>query len=413
MALNQEIALTHLRSRVRQSIVSILGVATGVGFSVAMAALMQGSLLDFQQTLIDASPHILIKDEYRDPPLQAAERAYDGAVELAGLKPKEELRGIKRAKSVVAGLDALPGIASAPVLEGQVVVRFGGRDVASTLSGIDPERHVRVSQLADDMTRGAVDDLYTAANGIIVGEGLARKLGARVGNLVTVSSPAGVVLKMKLVGLFRTGVVSIDDGSAFALLKKTQVLQDRPNVINRIRIAVPDIYRARDLARRLEDRIGYLTESWDEANADILDALQVRNVIMYVVVGAILMVAGLGIFNIVSTITYEKARDIAILKSLGFRESDVMSIFVSEGLVTGVVGSVLGWGLGFALCRILESIDFKAKWAVEMEGLPIHYDPLHYLIATAIAVAAAGVAAYLPARKAARLNPVDIIRGAA
>lgn len=413
MGLNLEIALKHLGSRVRQSVVSVLGVATGVGFSVAMAALMQGSLIDFQRTLIDAAPHVLIKDEYRDPPPQPARLAYGGAIELNGLKPKEELRGIKRAKALVASLDARPDIDAAPILEGQVVIRFGGKDVAATLSGINPERHVRVSQLASDMSVGVVTDLYTAANGLIVGEGLARRLGARIGNLVTVSSPAGVVLKMKLVGLFHTGVVAIDDGTAFALLKKAQVLQDRPNVINRVRLSVPDIHEARDLARRIEDRIGYLTESWDEANQDILEALKVRNVIMYVVVGAILLVAGFGIFNVVSTIIFEKSRDIAILKSLGFTESDVRAIFVTEGLATGVIGSVLGWLLGFGLCQALESIEFNAKWAVEMEGLPIHYDPLHYAIATGIAIVSAAVAAYLPARRAASLNPVDIIRGAA
>jgi lipoprotein-releasing system permease protein len=263
------------------------------------------------------------------------------------------------------------------------------------------------------MVRGEIDDLYAAANGIIVGDGLARKLGARVGNLLNVSSPAGVLLKMKLVGLFHTGLVSIDETHAYTLLKKAQVLQNRPNVINRIRIAIPDLHIARAVARQLEDRIGYLSESWDEANEDILAALQLRNTIMYVVVGAIMLVAGFGIFNIVSTIIYEKAKDIAILKSLGFRDGDVRRIFVAEGLATGVVGSVLGWVLGFSLCLGLESIEFTASWAVEMDGLPIHYDPVHYMVATSIAVASAGIAAYIPARRAARLNPVDIIRGAA
>lgn len=413
MLLNLEIAIRHLASRVRQSVVSVLGVATGVGFSVAMAALMEGSLLDFQQTLIEASPQILVKDEFRDPPLQPAAIAFGGAVEIDGMKPKEEQRGIKQARALIAGLEAAPGLAAAPMLDGQVVVRFGGKDVAATLSGIEPDRHVRVSQLDEDMVRGEIDDLYAAANGIIVGDGLARKLGARVGNLLNVSSPAGVLLKMKLVGLFHTGLVSIDETHAYTLLKKAQVLQNRPNVINRIRITIPDLHTARAVARQLEDRIGYLSESWDEANEDILAALQLRNTIMYVVVGAIMLVAGFGIFNIVSTIIYEKAKDIAILKSLGFRDGDVRRIFVAEGLATGVVGSVLGWVLGFSLCLGLESIEFTASWAVEMDGLPIHYDPVHYMVATSIAVASAGIAAYIPARRAARLNPVDIIRGAA
>lgn len=414
MPLILRIALTHLSARTRQTLVSVLGVATGVGFSIAMAALMQGSQKDFIAKIVDATPHIRIKDEYRDPPLQpVVRRDPAGAISLRGTKPLVELRGIKGAQAMVRDLDRISAIHVAPLLRGQAVIRFGGKDEAAAVAGIEPDRYRRVSQLAGDIRAGRMDDLYTVANGLIVGEGLARKLGAEKGDTVTVSSPAGVVLNMKIVALFRTGVVALDNGETYALLKKVQVLQNRPNVINQIHIKVDDIDRAAALARRLERRFGYMAESWDEANQDILEALKIRNVIMYTVVAAILLVAGMGIFNVVSTVTFEKLRDIAILKSIGFRDRDVEAIFILQGMAAGLFGSILGWGVGFGLCRIMDSIEFKVRWATEMTRLPIYYSPWHYLIATAFAVAAATLAAYIPARRAAHVDPVDIIRGAA
>lgn len=414
MKLLFDIAMTHMRGRIRQTVISVAGVATGVGFSIGMASLMQGSQDDFIARVIDNTPHIVVKDEHRDPPRQPAMQAFEGgAIALKGLKPKEELRGIRNPLPRVVALDAMSGVAAAPVLRGQVVVRYGGKDLAVALVGIDPRRERRVSNIESDMVEGALKDLYTAANGVIVGTGLAAKLGALVGDTLAVSSPAGVRLRMKVVGLFRTGVVALDNGEAYALLKKVQILQDRPNVINEIRLKVDDVNRAAALARRIEDRIGYRTESWDEANQGILEVFKIRNAIMYATVGAILVVAGFGIFNIVSTITYEKVRDIAILKSLGFTEGDIQRIFLFEGVLIGAVGTAGGWVLGFALCKLLGTVEIELAQMTELTGLPIIYSPWHYAIAGACAMASAAVAGYLPARKASRLNPVDIIRGAA
>jgi len=140
----------------------------------------------------------------------------------------------------------------------------------------------------------------------------------------------------------------------------------------------------------------------------------VRNVIMYTVVAAIMLVAGFGIFNIVSTITHEKARDIAILKSLGFAEGEMKRLFLLEGLAIGAGGSGLGWVLGFALAFALSQIRFEvSQIGREMTHLPVAWSLSHYVLAAGFALLAAGIAGYLPARRAARLNPVEIIRGAA
>ena len=134
---------------------------------------------------------------------------------------------------------------------------------------------------------------------------------------------------------------------------------------------------------------------------------------MYSTTGAILIVACFGIFNIVSTVIYEKSRDIAILKSMGFAERDIRRIFLLEGVAIGAAGSVFGWGLGYLLIRFLASLRFEVETFMEVTQFILYSTVWHYVIATSMAVLAAAVAAYLPARRAAALNPVDIIRGAA
>ena len=409
-----EIALTHLGHRPRQSLVSVAGVALGVGFSIAMAAMMEGFHRDFIDTVIDATPHVVVKDEFREPPVQPVDLAFrHGAVVLHGLKPKDETRGIRGADEILREIEKIDGVDVAPTLQGQVFLRYGSKDVSATIYGIDPERERRVTQIEADMIAGDLTRLHTSANGIILGSGIAEKLGANLNTTLSAVSPAGTIINMKVVGLFRTGIIALDDVVGYTLLKKSQILQDRSNKINQIRIRVDDVSRAHALAAEIESRVGYRTESWEEANEGILGIFVVQNAIMYSTVGAILVVACFGIFNVVSTVVFEKSRDIAILKSLGFREGDIQIIFLWEGGIVGIVGMLTGWGLGYGLTRLLGAIDFKVEGIVETQGFILYYSIFHYLIAGAAAVIAATLAAYIPARRAATVNPVDIIRGAA
>ncbi|MEJ1156828.1 ABC transporter permease [Prosthecomicrobium sp. N25] len=412
MRLLLDIAYTHVAGRLRQTLVSIAGVALGVGFSIAMAALMQGSQEDFVTQLIDAMPHVSVSDESREPPRQPAEDRFD-VVEIQGLRPEDDRRGIRNPTLVMAVLKALVPGRLAPALTGQAVVRYGGGDVGLALSGVDPSAEPRVSKIAEDMREGSLEALQADQNGILVGDGVAKKLGAGLGDQIAVTSSRGLLKRFKIVGLFHTGVTSQDDASGFVNLKAAQILFERPNVINQIRIRLDDVDQARAVAARVERETGYKAVAWEEAHEGLLEAFRVRNVIMFTVVGAILLVAGFGIYNIVSTIVHEKARDIAILKSLGFAESDMRRIFLLEGLMIGVVGSVAGWLLGFGLTELLGTIKFEFKAGVtEVTHLPVARDLRHYLVAAAFALASAGVAGYLPARKAAKVKPVDIIRGA-
>ena len=410
MRLILDIAATHVRSRMRQTLVGMLGVAMGVGFSIMMASLMEGSQRDFVSQLVDSLPHITVSDERRSPPVQPAEIAYT-ASEIRGLSTSVIRPGIKNPYAIVATLDGWITGAVAPSVQSKAVVRYAGRDTAASIIGIDPKREVKVSKLATQIRQGSLDNLHKASNAIILGDKLAAKIGARVGNTITLISGTGRSVACTVVALLHTGISQSDETQAYTLIKTAQVLSGQIGLVNSIRVRVGDVLEARETATRIEAETGYKAVSWQEANEDLLSAFQIRNFIMYTVVGAILVVASFGTYNIISTITHEKTRDIAILKSLGFTEGTVRRIFLLEALIIGGLGTVAGWALGFVLCLMLGTIEFKSPF-MDATRLPLYYTPVHYALASVVALTASAIAGYLPARSAARLQPVEIIRGA-
>ena len=189
--------------------------------------------------------------------------------------------------------------------------------------------------------------------------------------------------------------------TAYVLTKTGQILAQQTGLINELRLRLRDPMMSREIAARIESDTGYKSVSWQEAYEDLLSTFIIRNIIMYTVVGAILLVASFGTYNIISTITHEKARDIAIMKSLGLSEYTVRSIFVIEALIIGLVGGLAGFALGYLLCVALGSIDINNPF-LDSNYLPLAYTYVHYLLAGMVALVSSVAAGYAPARKAAR-----------
>ncbi|WP_067738297.1 ABC transporter permease [Novosphingobium naphthalenivorans] len=405
------IALRHLSRRRRQTAVAVSGVAVGVGFFLAVSALMVGSQNDFIKQLIDAAPHIIISDELRSPSPQPGTRVFgNGAVDLHGYKVRTEVRGIKDWQAVLAAANAVPGAIASPSLTGGVTLRLGGHDEAISIVGVEPEIETRISTIEDQLLTGRLRDLETTQGGIIIGEDLARRLGVRVGDIVAATSATSSGRSMRVVGLFKKGQTQLSAGVGYVLLREAQSLLGRPFIINRIGVRLADPYAAETVAKRLETRFGYKAESWQERSADFLSLLITRNVIMYSVVSAILLVASFGIYTVVSNSVSDKQRDIAIMRSIGFSEGDLQFIFVVEGLILALIGVLFGWLLGYGLMAILGSLEFPIRG--DIEHIPLDRSPRQYAIAAAASFFAGAIAAWLPSRKASRVDPVDILRGA-
>ena len=186
---------------------------------------------------------------------------------------------------------------------------------------------------------------------------------------------------------------------------------DRPHRTNTIIVKLSDPYSARAIAADLESRIGYKCISWQESSEDLMSTLAIRNIIMYSVVSSVLIVAAFGIYNVISTVVMEKHRDIAILKSMGFLARDIQRIFVIQGFILGITGSLLGLPLGATLMYALMQIEFNAPGSTQTVVMPFDWGWLQLIIASGFALSAALIAAFLPARKGARVQPVDILRG--
>ncbi|WP_374437481.1 ABC transporter permease [Inhella sp.] len=414
MSVVLSVAWAHLIGRKRQTLVALGGVILGVAFFLATSSLMRGSERDFLQRLVDNAPHITVYDEYREAqPQPAALRWPEAALELPRVKPQRENRGIRGWPRVLEALRQQPGLRVAPVLNGAVVLSFAGRVQGVQLQGIEPEAMRGVSTIESKMTEGNLDSLNADPNGIVLGAGLMKQFQLRVGGTVSVVAASGLARQMKVVGVFYTGNQGYDEGQAFVKLQRAQALLGRENRANRLILQLDDVQAAGQLAPRIEAEWGYKAVAWSEANQDILALLVIRNLIMYTVVSAILVVASLGIYNTLSTVALEKTKDIAILKSMGFHANELQRIFLLQGAAVGVVGSLLGLALGALLMHALGQVAVKPPGAVEVTNLPLYWGAEQFALAAGFALSSALAAAWLPARKAARVHPVDILRGAA
>jgi lipoprotein-releasing system permease protein len=410
MNLILDIAWTHVRARVRQTGFAVAGVATGVGFSIMMASLMQGSQDDFTNRLVNTLPNVTVSDERRAPPPPPAGTFYNAA-EIHGLTPEARRRGIKNPLATMAALEAwLPG-AVGPSVKVQAIIRYANHDIATNVIGIDPRREAMVSDLPKQMRGATLNALYRATNAIVIGDRLSDKIGARIGANITLQTSEGAHLNAQVVGFFHSGVRQLDESTAYVLTKTGQILSKQTGLINELRVRLREPMTSREIATRVENDTGYKSVSWQEANEDLISTFIIRNIIMYTVVGAILLVASFGTYNIISTITHEKARDIAIMKSLGLSEYTVRMIFVIEAMIIGLAGAAMGFALGYLLCIALGSVEIKNPF-LDSDRLPLAYTYTHYLMAGLVALVSSVVAGYQPARKAARMHPVEIIRGA-
>ncbi|MBO6906287.1 MAG: ABC transporter permease, partial [Parvibaculum sp.] len=402
------IAAAQLTYRRRQTIVSTLGVALGVGFFIAASAVMSGSEKDLVQQLVDNAPHITMKDEFRTAAKQPVYIAFpEAAVDLTNTKPREYLRGIKNHGAIVDELSRQPGVIAEAALTGQAIVRYASKDVGASIAGIDPEKERHLTTVEEDMRQGSLMRLKTASQGIVIGGGMSDRLGLKMDDLATVVSPTGLVRRMKVVGIFRTGNLLLDEGQIYMLIKDAQVLLEKPFIANRIRIKVGNPDDAEEIAARIESRWGYRSESWQEVNRDFLGLFVTRNIITYSIVGAIMVVASFGIFNIISTIVMEKRRDIAILMSMGFRAFDIQAIFLVQGVVVGLIGMAMGWGIGYILLEMLASVEITIPGMTEKQGIALERGVFQYGFGGFFAVVSAVAAAWYPARKAAQVRPVD------
>lgn len=410
-----KISYRHIVSKKRQSIVAMLGVTFGIAIFIFQGGLMTGFQKTFIEQTINTSANIRIYNESKStrPSVLSKTNKYKNYwILLRNQKPKEELPKIKNARAIVKYLENLNQVEGvSPSLAAQVIFKSGITQISGRVLGVNIEKENLLFNVEKYNIQGSIVKLQTIPNGIILGEGLAEQLNVKMNDNITVLSSLGVSIEMKVVGINKSGITELDKTRAYINIRNAQKLLMADNdYFTDINIKLKDINQSQELAENLQKFFGYKALDWREANANIFSIFKIQNLITYLIITTILIVSGFGIFNILMMIIYEKLPDIAILKAIGFKDKDIIKIFLTESLIIGLSGGILGLCLGFILQKIIGSIRMNVKGFVTLEYLQFNSSVSFYMFAFLFAVIVTAIAGYIPARKAAKTDPIDILR---
>ncbi len=410
------IVKTHLLSRRKQTLIAALGVTFGIAIFVSMIGFMTGlnGLLD--GLLLQNTPHIRMYNELQMMRPRIADRIPDYENHhrmVRHQRPRDVQRKIRNAGSIIMQLQQDPRITGvAPRIMTPAFYVFGATELNGSLSGIDPVQENKLFNINSYLISGSFNTLYSNPNAIVVGSGLAKKLGVGTGDNITLTTIAGVRRQMKIVGVFQIGISAIDDMQSYTTLKTAQELMAQgKDYVTDINLKLQNLADAPAVAIELAARYNVNAVDYKTANAQMELGMRIRSMMTYVIAIALLIVAGFGIYNIMNMFITEKMDDIAILRATGFRKRDIRRIFITEALMIGVVGGFLGILTGLGLAAVIDNVPFEQEFMPALKTLPVNYDVRYYIIGVSFALVTTLLAGYLPSRKAGKIDPVDIIRG--
>jgi len=406
------VAVRYLRAKRRQAVVgvitviSIVGVAAGVASLIIALAITNGMRRDLQDRLLGSTAHVQLMRVASD--------------------------GIRDWRSLTARLQQLPHVkAAAPGLYEQVLISRGARSSGSLIEGIIPAQEQRVSDLLSNVTLGSAaaldpqpkDGDDQAPPPIVIGHDLADTIDAKVGSTVLITSPQGELTPLGLIpkfqryrvaGIFHTGFYQYDSSMAFTRLADAQRLFGEPDVVSIISFKVDDLYRADQIGRAIEQAAGpgFLTTNWMEQNRPLFRALQLEQIVTFIVIGLIVCVAALNILTALTMMVMEKTRDIAVLMSFGVKPRQIRTIFLLQGLLIGFTGTLLGLIAGYSLSWIgghYRFIHLSAE-VYSIDYLPFAARWTDGVIVAAVSLAVSLLATLYPSHSAARVLPAEALR---
>lgn len=417
LPVNIEIAKTHLLAKKRQTLVAMLGVTFGIGMYILMISFMSGFNEFLEDTLLSSTPDVRI---YNDIQTDYTHSILDDITDTNKVlnviyhpKPKDINPNIRIAGRMTEDLKKDPRIlAVSPQLSTQVFYNNGPVQINGTLNGVDILEEAQLTGMYDKMKTGKIENLLTIDNGILMGQGLANKLNVKVGDIVTLASPKGTSLRLRVVGTFQFGIGSLDNIKSYVNLNKVQQLLGKDNqYITDINIKLKDYKQAKGMAAEFGKRYAYKSEDWEVANASAMVSILIRNVMTFVISFTMLVVAGFGIYNIMSMTIQNKLKDIAILKAQGFSSSDIRQIFITESITIGVSGAITGLFLGFLMSYGIYNLPFPQNEFISITRFPVTFHWYHYAFGIGFGIITTFIAGLMPSVKASKIDPVAILRG--
>ena len=382
------------------TVISVLGVMVGVMALVVVLSVMNGFRADLMSKILGVNSHLLV-------------------LGLTG--PFNDYQKVAEKVDKVEGV-----IASTPFIYTQVMINNSGQVSGAVLRGVDPESAGAVVTFKSMIKDGSITSLGKKIDGIppiIIGGELAKQIGAHPGSVITVISPEGKLTplgrtpntrRFKVAAIFDSGMYEYDASMIYISLKEAQDFLALGDKVTGLEVRVEDVYESDKISRKVQKVLGYpyWTKDWKVMNRSLFSALKLEKFTMFVILTMIVLVGALNIISTLVMVVMEKTRDVAILRAMGASARSIMTIFMFQGLLVGVVGTFAGLASGLGLCQLLAKYKFINLPAdvYYISTLPVQVEIADVSFVAAAAVVISFLATLYPSWYASRLNPVESFR---
>ena len=407
-----ELAWRFVIARKRPMLLSLAGIVFGVAFFVITQAQTSGFEHFFIRTVLGTNGAIRISDQFQDTYGTVEKISKDGNVEFLFHSREDALyrEGVKQPDLIREALNQFPEVlGSSEVLEGHGVLHTGSRKQSIELHGIRWANHVQTSDLSGQLIHGSISDFASDQMGILLGVRVFKRLNINVGDRIRLVGGTGT-LHLRVLGVFETGVSQIDKNRAYLHFDTARSFLGRKGEGSIFQVALHDAEVAPALADQLQSVLNHRVVSWQERERVWLDVFKALRVSSGITVSCILLLSGLGMFNVFAILVIEKTRDIAILRSIGFTPKDISAIFLWQGAIVLCAGVLVGSILAYIGTYVISIIPLRIRGIFSTDHFVVNWDINHYIWAGVIALVFVSVATWIPARRASRIEPAKIIR---
>jgi len=412
MSPNFYIAFRFLTAKKRAMLMSLSCTVLGVGLFIVTQATTTGFEEFFIKTILGTDGALRVEDKIQDT--MRSMKAGDGSDFLVshreGLK---YIEGVEEPKRVINGLKDFANVSgTSPVLRGNVLVRSSFKNETAQVFGINLDEHLKVSDMRSQIVQGDISTFRESPTGALMGKVLAERLELGVGNSFILDSQ-GELRRYRVSAIYETGVADIDKTRVYVHMNEARSLLKKPIGVTFIQVSLFDKDRAAEDAFQMEEVLKHSARAWQDREKSWLSAFHALSVSSAITVSVFTLIAGLAMFNTLAMIVLEKTKDIAILRSMGYERRDITRIFLWQAAIVLAIGAIVGAVIGVVGTFAVSKIPLPINGIFKTETFQVSWNGWHYVEAVLTAALMVMAASIIPARRAARLEPGDIVRGTA
>ena len=393
-------------------LMSLAGIIFGISFFVITQAQTSGFQEYFIKTILGVNGAIKISDRFQDLDGTVKTVSKNGKVNFE-FKSRENtpyIQGIdypEKLKRALSSFESIKGISE--VFETNALANTKSRSDPVQVHGIRIKDHLLASEIRDQLIDGSIDNFQRDRLGLFIGNRTAQRQNLKLNDRVSISGQKET-LNLRVSGIFESGISEIDKKRVYVSISTARSLVGKRFGGSFFQLGLKDPFDAEKIALQIQETIGHRSVSWQEREKVWLDVFRALRISSAITISSILMLSGLGIFNVFAIMVIEKTRDIAILRSIGFQPSDIASIFIWQGVIILLVGILVGVLFGALGTYVISEIPIQIRGIFKTDSFVVNWDISHYWFGILIASIFVGLASWIPARRAAKIEPAKIIR---